>query len=146
MGMQIGKFRPSGGVRKNNHSILVVALVLAVVNIVAGYLDASDTVWVIIANLLCAVAALGLVVREIWQMEPRKRWKMLSFLLLPFGVLALLGGRIIDNGDPMSVVLIVAGVVVLAINGWCMYQWRRSSLAEQQSIQQHRKRNTKKGK
>lgn len=141
-GVQIGKWQPLGGVRLKSRAIYAVLLLLGLGNVVAGVMEWHDTVAMLVFNGLCVVGLVIAVMHKILTMEPRKKWRVLSFLLSSLGVLSVFCSQFIEEGlyEWQKILLLVVGAVLLAIGGMSIVRWRRYSLAHKEELQNSRRK------
>lgn len=144
-GIHIGKLR-LGGFRLKSWAITAALAVMGLGNVVAGVMEWHDSNGMLIFNAICVVALVVAVMHKVLGMEPRKKWRILSFLVPGMGLVALFGARVLDStNDYVSWVgpLIAAGVVLLVVGAVCIVRWRRASLAHKADLhnsRQQRKR------
>lgn len=143
-GIHIGKLR-LGGFRLKSWAITAALAVLGLGNVVAGAMEWHDSNGMLIFNAICVVALVVAVMHKVLGMEPRKKWRILSFLVPGMGLVALFGARVLDStNDYVSWVgpLIAVGVVLLVVGTVCIVRWRRASLAHKADLhnsrQQHK--------
>ena len=141
-GVQIGKWQPLGGVRLKSRAIYAVLLLLGLGNVVAGVMEWHDTVAMLVFNGVCVVGLVIAVMHKILTMEPRKKWRVLSFLLSTLGVLSVFCSQFIEEGlyEWQKILLLVVGAVLLAIGGISIVRWRRYSLAHKEELQNSRRK------
>ena len=141
-GVQIGKWQPLGGVRLKSRAIYAVLLLLGLGNVVAGVMEWHDTMAMLVFNGVCIVLLILAVMQKVMQMEPRKKWRILSFIVPVLGVILLLCARVADSTNEypnLIMPLIVVGTLLLAVGVVCLVRWRRYSLAHKEEL--HRQRN-----
>lgn len=97
--------------------VAVVLVLLGLGNALAGVFEWHDTIVMLIFNCVCVVALVAVVVARIFLMEPRKKWRLLSFLV---PALACVG-----------VMLIIYGVM-------CVVRWRKYSFAHKEHLRKLR--------
>lgn len=141
-GVQIGKWQPLGGIRLKSWAIYAVLLLLGLGNVVAGVMEWHDTVAMLVFNGVCVVGLVIAVMHKILTMEPRKKWRVLSFLLSTLGVLSVFCSQFIEEGlyEWQKILLLVVGAVLLAIGGISIVRWRRYSLAHKEELQNSRRK------
>ena len=141
-GVQIGKWQPLGGIRLKSWAIYAVLLLLGLGNALAGAMEWHDTVAMLVFNGVCVVGLVIAVMHKIFTMEPRKKWRILSFIVPVLGVVLLLCARVADSTNEypnLIMPLIVVGTLLLAVGVVCLVRWRRYSLAHKEEL--HRQRN-----
>ena len=141
-GIQVGKFR-LGGFRLKNLAINAVLLLLGVGNAVAAVAEWYDSAGMLVYNGVCVALLVLAVMHKVLTMEPRKKWRVLSFIVTAMGVISLLCARVADstNEYPSLIMpLIIVGVLFLALGVVCLVRWRRYSLAHKADLQQKRKK------
>ena len=141
-GVQIGKWQPLGGIRLKSRAIYAVLLLLGLGNVVAGVMEWHDTMAMMVFNGVCVVGLVIAVMHKILTMEPRKKWRVLSFLLSTLGVLSVFCSQFIEKGlyEWQKILLLVVGAVLLAIGGISIVRWRRYSLAHKEELQNSRRK------
>ena len=140
-GVQIGKWQPLGGIRLKSWAIYAVLLLLGLGNVVAGVMEWHDTMAMMVFNGVCVVGLVIAVMHKIFTMEPRKKWRILSFIVPVLGVILLLCARVADSTNEypnLIMPLIVVGTLLLAVGVVCLVRWRRYSLAHKADLQQTR--------
>ena len=139
-GVQIGKWQPLGGIRLKSWAIYAVLLLLGLGNVVAGVMEWHDTMAMMVFNGLCVVGLVIAVMHKILTMEPRKKWRVLSFLLSTLGVLSVFCSQFIEDKlyEWQKILLLVVGAVLLAIGGMSIVRWRRYSLAHKEELRRQR--------
>ena len=141
-GIQIGKFR-LGGLRLKSLAINAVLLLLGVGNAVAAVAEWYDSAGMLVYNGVCVALLVLAVMHKVLTMEPRKKWRVLSFIVPAMGVISLLGARVADstNEYPSLIMpLIIIGALLIAVGVVCIVRWRRYSLAHKADLQQKRKK------
>lgn len=141
-GIQIGKFQ-IGGFRLKGWAICIALAIMGIGNAIAGVAEWHDTVGMLIFNGVCVVALIAAVLIKIFSLEPRKKWRVLSFLTPGVGIAALFCGRMIDstNSYPQWVTpLLVLGVALIILGAVCIAHWRKESLAHKKYLKQQRER------
>ena len=139
-GVQIGKWQPLGGIRLKSKAIYAVLLLLGLGNVAAGVMEWHDTMAMMVFNGLCVVGLVIAVMHKILTMEPRKKWRVLSFLLSTLGVLSVFCSQFIEDKlyEWQKILLLVVGAVLLAIGGMSIVRWRRYSLAHKEELRRQR--------
>ena len=139
-GVQIGKWQPLCGIRLKSWAIYAVLLLLGLGNVVAGVMEWHDTMAMMVFNGLCVVGLVIAVMHKILTMEPRKKWRVLSFLLSTLGVLSVFCSQFIEDKlyEWQKILLLVVGAVLLAIGGMSIVRWRRYSLAHKEELRRQR--------
>ena len=139
-GVQIGKWQPLGGIRLKSKAIYAVLLLLGLGNVAAGVMEWHDTMAMMVFNGLCVVGLVIAVMHKIFTMEPRKKWRVLSFLLSTLGVLSVFCSQFIEDKlyEWQKILLLVVGAVLLAIGGMSIVRWRRYSLAHKEELRRQR--------
>lgn len=139
-GIQIGKFQ-IGGFRLKGWATGVALAVMGVGNAIAAVAEWYDSVGMLIFNGVCVVALIVAVLIKVFSLEPRKKWRILSFLTPGAGVVALFCGRIIDSSNSypqwVAPLLILGGVLILA-GIICIIRWRRESFERKEQLQKER--------
>ena len=138
--VQIGKWQPLGGIRLKSKAIYAVLLLLGLGNVAAGVMEWHDTMAMMVFNGLCVVGLVIAVMHKILTMEPRKKWRVLSFLLSTLGVLSVFCSQFIEDKlyEWQMILLLVVGAVLLAIGGMSIVRWRRYSLAHKEELRRQR--------
>ena len=142
-GVQIGKWQPLGGIRLKSWAIYAVLLLLGLGNVVASVMEWHDTMAMMVFNGVCVVGLVIAVMHKIFTMEPRKMWRVLSFIVPVLGVILLLCARVADSTNEypnLIMPFIIVGVLFLALGVVCLVRWRRYSLAHKADLQQKRKK------
>ena len=142
-GVQIGKWQPLGGIRLKSWAIYAVLLLLGLGNVVASVMEWHDTMAMMVFNGVCVVGLVIAVMHKIFTMEPRKMWRILSFIVPVLGVILFLFSRVADSTNEypnLIMPLIVVGTLLLAVGVVCLVRWRRYSLAHKADLQQKRKK------
>lgn len=142
-GVQIGKWQPLGGIRLKSWAIYAVLLLLGLGNVVAGVMEWHDTMAMMVFNGVCVVGLVIAVMHKIFTMEPRKMWRVLSFIVPVLGVILLLCARVADSTNEypnLIMPLIVVGTLLLAVGVVCLVRWRRYSLAHKEELQNSRRK------
>ncbi|MBR5139175.1 MAG: hypothetical protein IKV12_06475 [Alistipes sp.] len=139
-GVQIGKWQPLGGIRLKSKAIYVVLLLLGLGNALAGVMEWHDTMAMMLFNGLCVVGLVIAVMHKILAMEPRKKWRVLSFLLSSLGVLSVFCSQFIEDKlyEWQKILLLVVGAVLLLVGGVSIVRWRRYSLAHKEELRRQR--------
>ena len=136
-------YRTMAGFGTRNIITNVILLLLGVGNATAAICEWYDSVGMLIFNGVCVTILIGAVLHKIFTMEPRKRWRILSFLTPGAGVVALFCGRIIDSSNSypqwVAPLLILGGVLILA-GIICIIRWRRESFERKEQLQNTRKK------
>ena len=139
-GVQIGKWQPLGGIRLKSKAIYAVLLLLGLGNALAGVMEWHDTMAMMVFNGLCVVGLVIAVMHKILTMKPRKKWRVLSFLLSTLGVLSVFCSQFIDDKlyEWQKILLLVVGAVLLLVGGVSIVRWRRYSLAHKEELRRQR--------
>ena len=139
-GVQIGKWQPLGGIRLKSKAIYAVLLLLGLGNALAGVMEWHDTMAMMLFNGLCVVGLVIAVMHKILTMEPRKKWRVLSFLLSTLGVLSVFCSQFIEDKlyEWQKILLLVVGAVLLLVGGVSIVRWRRYSLAHKEELRRQR--------
>ena len=139
-GVQIGKWQSLGGIRLKSKAIYAVLLLLGLGNVVAGVMEWHDTMAMMLFNGLCVVGLVIAVMHKILTMEPRKKWRVLSFLLSTLGVLSVFCSQFIEDKlyEWQKILLLVVGAVLLLVGGVSIVRWRRYSLAHKEELRRQR--------
>ncbi len=139
-GIQTGKFQ-IGGFRLKGWAIGIALAIMGVGNAIAAVAEWYDSIGMLFFNGVCVVALIVAVLIKVFSLEPRKKWRILSFLTPGAGVAALFCGRIIDSSNSypqwVAPLLIVGGVLIL-LGIICIVRWRRASLAHKDYLKQQR--------
>ena len=141
-GIQIGKFR-IGGFRLKGWAISISLAIMGIGNAVASAFELHDTTGMLIFNGACVVALIVAVMIKVFSLEPRKKWRILSFLTPGTGIVALFCARMIDstNSYPQWVMpLLVIGSVLILLGAICIVRWRRESIERKEQLQNKRKK------
>lgn len=119
---------------------IVVLVLLGLGNAMAAVFEWHNSVAMLLFNGLCVVALVGVVLEKILLMEPRKKWRILSFLVPAFSVLAFIAVSAMYGGryQLWAVLLAIVGVVALIYGVVCMVRWRRFSLEHKEFLKQQR--------
>ena len=138
--VRIGNWQPIGGIRLKSWVIGAILLLLGLGNVVAGVMEWHDTMAMMVFNGLCVVGLVIAVMHKILTMEPRKKWRVLSFLLSTLGVLSVFCSQFIEDKlyEWQKILLLVVGAVLLAIGGMSIVRWRRYSLAHKEELRRQR--------
>lgn len=148
-GIHIGKFR-LGGFRLKSWAISAVLLLLGLGNAMAGIFEWHNGVGMTIFNGVCVVALVVAVMAKIFSLEPRKRWRMLSFVLSAAGLLTVFSASFLESDiEPwLMTTLLIVGSVLLLLGGVSMVRWRRFSFERKADLtnsrQQHKKQQSRK--
>lgn len=137
-GIQIGKFR-LGGFRLKSLAINAVLLLLGVGNAVAAVAEWYDSAGMLVYNGVCVALLVLAVMHKVLTMEPRKKWRILSFIVPAMGVISLLCARVVDSTNEypnLIMPLIILGAVLLVVGVVCIVRWRRYSLARKAELQE----------
>ena len=97
----------------------------------------------LIFNGLCVVLLIAAVMHKVFNMEPRKKWRILSFIMPGAGAIAIFCARMIDstNSYPQWVLpLLAIGSVMILLGAICIVRWRRESLGRKSELQNKRKK------
>lgn len=130
-------------VRIKNVVVNVILLLLGVGNAVAAVFEWYDSVGMLIFNGLCVVLLIAAVMHKVFNMEPRKKWRILSFIMPGAGAVAIFCARMIDstNSYPQWILpLLVIGSVMIMLGAICIVRWRRESLGRKSELQNKRKK------
>lgn len=141
-GIQIGKFR-IGGFRLKGWAISISLAIMGIGNAVASAFELHDTTGMLAFNGACVVALIMAVMIKVFSLEPRKKWRILSFLTPGTGIVALFCARMIDstNSYPQWVIpLLVIGSVLILLGAICIVRWRRESFERKEQLQNKRKK------
>ena len=141
-GIRIGKWQPLGGIRLKSWAIYTILLLLALGNVVAGLMEWHDASAMMVFNGFCIVLLVMAVMHKILNMEPRKMWRMLAFLLSVSGVLAVFCSSFLEGEleQWLNILLFAAGAMLILLGGVSMVMWRRYSLAHKQELQNTRRK------
>ena len=141
-GIQIGKFR-NGGFRLKGWAISISLAIMGIGNAVASAFELHDTTGMLAFNGACVAALVVAVLIKVFSLEPRKKWRILSFLTPGTGIVALFCARMIDstNSYPQWVLpLLVIGSVLILLGAICIVRWRRFSFERKEQLQNKRKK------
>ena len=129
-------------VRIKNVVVNVILLLLGVGNAVAAVFEWYDSVGMLIFNGLCVVLLIAAVMHKVFGMEPRKKWRILAFLLSTIGVLAVFCSQFLASDiEPwLMITLLAVGAVLLLLGGISMVCWRRFSFERKEQLQNKRKK------
>ena len=130
-------------VRIKNVVVNVILLLLGVGNAVAAVFEWYDSAGMLIFNGLCVVMLVAAVMHKVFNMEPRKKWRILSFIMPGAGAIAIFCARMIDstNSYPQWVLpLLAIGSVMILLGAICIVRWRRESLGRKSELQNKRKK------
>ena len=130
-------------VRIKNVVVNVILLLLGVGNAVAAVFEWYDSAGMLIFNGLCVVLLIAAVMHKVFNMEPRKKWRILSFIMPGAGAIAIFCARMIDstNSYPQWVLpLLAIGSVMILLGARCIVRWRRESLGRKSELQNKRKK------
>ena len=138
--IRIGKWQPLGGIRIRSLAVNVLLLLLGVANALASVFEWYEGVGMMIFNGVCVIALVVAVMHKVLTMEPRKKWRVLSFLLSGFGVMAIFCGQIVEGDIEkwLQILLCVVGNVLLVMGGISIVRWRRYSLARREQLESDR--------
>ena len=138
--IRIGNRQPIAGIRLKSWVIGAILLLLGLGNVVAGVMEWHDTMGMLVFNGVCIVLLILAVMQKVMQMEPRKMWRVLSFLLSILGVLSVFCSQFIEDKlyEWQKILLLVVGAVLLAIGGMSIVRWRRYSLAHKEELRRQR--------
>ena len=141
-GIQIGKFR-IGGFRLKGWAISISLAIMGIGNAVASAFELHDTTGMLAFNGACVAALVVAVLIKVFSLEPRKKWRILSFLTPGTGIVALFCARMIDstNSYPQWVMpLLSIGSVLILLGAICIVRWRRESFERKEQLQNKRKK------
>ena len=130
-------------VRIKNVVVNVILLLLGVGNAVAAVFEWYDSAGMLIFNGLCVVLLIAAVMHKVFNMEPRKKWRILSFIMPGAGAIAIFCARMIDstNSYPQWILpLLAIGLVMILLGAICIVRWRRESLGRKSELQNKRKK------
>ena len=139
--IRIGNWQPIGGIRLKSWVIGAILLLLGLGNVVAGVMEWHDTMGMLVFNGVCIVLLILAVMQKVMQMEPRKMWRVLSFIVPVLGVILLLCARVADSTNEypnLIAPLIVVGVLLFVAGAVCIIRWRKYSLAHKELLKQQR--------
>lgn len=135
-GIHIGKLR-IGGFRLKGWAITAVLSVIGLGNVIAGVMEWHESRGMLIFNGICTAALVVAVLAKVFTLEPRKMWRILSFLVPGAGIVALFGARMLDSSNEYGAwiaPLLIVGVVLLLLGVVCIVRWRRESLAHKANL------------
>ena len=141
-GIQIGKFR-IGGFRLKGWAISISLAIMGIGNAVASAFELHDTTGMLAFNGACVAALVVAVLIKVFSLEPRKKWRILSFLTPGAGIVTLFCARMIDstNSYPQWVMpLLAIGSVLILLGAICIVRWRRESFKRKEQLQNKRKK------
>ena len=120
--------------------VAVVLVLLGLGNALAGVFEWYDTIVMLIFNCVCVVALVAVVVARIFLMEPRKKWRLLSFLVPACGVLSLITAYAVNGSEYDSFVpaLACVGVMLIIYGVMCVVRWRKYSFAHKEHLRKLR--------
>ena len=130
-------------VRIKNVVVNVILLLLGVGNAVAAVFEWYDSAGMLIFNGLCVVLLIAAVMHKVFNMEPRKKWRILSFIMPGAGAIAIFCARMIDstNSYPQWVLpLLAIGSVLILLGAICIVRWSRESIGRKSELQNKRKK------
>lgn len=129
-------------VRIKNVVVNVILLLLGVGNAVAAVFEWYDSVGMLVFNGLCVALLVAAVMHKVFGMEPRKKWRILAFLLSTMGVLAVFCSQFLASDiEPwLMITLLAVGAVLLLLGGISMVCWRRFSFERKEQLQNKRKK------
>ena len=139
--IRIGNWQPIAGIRLKSWVIGAILLLLGLGNAMAGAMEWHDTMGMLVFNGVFIVLLILAVMQKVMQMEPRKMWRVLSFIVPGGGMLALFCARVADSNNEYSNLiapLIVVGVLLFVAGAVCIVRWRRYSLAHKELLKQQR--------
>ena len=139
--IRIGNWQPIAGIRLKSWVIGAILLLLGLGNAVAGAMEWHDTMGMLVFNGVCIVLLILAVMQKVMQMEPRKKWRVLSFIVPGGGMLALFCARVADSNNEypnLIAPLIVVGVLLFVAGAVCIIRWRKYSLAHKELLKQQR--------
>lgn len=129
-------------VKIKNVVVNVILLLLGVGNAVAAVFEWYDSVGMLLFNGLCVALLVAAVMHKVFGMEPRKKWRILAFLLSTMGVLAVFCSQFLasDIESWLMITLLAVGAVLLLLGGISMVCWRRFSFERKEQLQNKRKK------
>ncbi|MBE6203988.1 MAG: hypothetical protein E7136_01625 [Rikenellaceae bacterium] len=130
-------------VKIRNVVVNVILLLLGVGNAVAAVFEWYDSVGMLVFNGLCVALLVAAVMHKVFGMEPRKKWRILSFIMPGAGAIAVFCARMVDstNSYPQWVLpLLAVGSVLILLGAICIVRWRRESLGRKSELQDKRKK------
>ena len=139
--IRIGNWQPIAGIRLKSWVIGAILLLLALGNAVAGAMEWHDTMGMLVFNGVFIVLLILAVMQKVMQMEPRKMWRVLSFIVPGGGMLALFCARVADSNNEypnLIAPLIVVGALLIVAGAVCIIRWRKYSLAHKELLKQQR--------
>ena len=138
--IRIGNWQPIGGIRFKSWVIGAILLFLGLGNALAGVMEWHNTMGMMVFNGVCIVLLILAVMQKVMQMEPRKKWRVLSFLLSTLGVLSVFCSQFIEDKlyEWQKILLLVVGAVLLLVGGVSIVRWRRYSLAHKEELRRQR--------
>ena len=139
--IRIGNWQPIAGIRLKSWVIGAILLLLGLGNAVAGAMEWHDTMGMLVFNGVFIVLLILAVMQKVMQMEPRKMWRVLSFIVPGGGMLALFCARVADSNNEypnLIAPLIVVGVLLFVAGAVCIIRWRKYSLAHKELLKQQR--------
>lgn len=128
------------GIKIKHLVINALLLILAVGNAVAAMFEWYDSAGMLVFNGICVALLMVAVMQKVFTMEPRKKWRVLSFLLSTLGVLSAFCAQFIEDGEYawQKIMLYVVSVVLLTFGGISIVCWRRYSLERKAQLQNNR--------
>ena len=139
--IRIGNWQPIAGIRLKCWVIGAILLLLGLGNAMAGAMEWHDTMGMLVFNGVFIVLLILAVMQKVMQMEPRKMWRVLSFIVPGGGMLALFCARVADSNNEypnLIAPLIVVGVSLFVAGAVCIIRWRKYSLAHKEFLKQQR--------
>ncbi len=129
-------------VKIKNVVVNVILLLLGVGNAVAAVFEWYDSMGMLVFNGLCVALLVAAVMHKVFGMEPRKKWRILAFLLSTMGVLAVFCSQFLASDiEPwLMITLLAVGAVLLLLGGISMVCWRRFSFERKEQLQNKRKK------
>lgn len=129
-------------VKIKNVVVNVILLLLGVGNAVAAVFEWYDSVGMLVFNGLCVALLVAAVMHKVFGMEPRKKWRILAFLLSTMGVLAVFCSQFLASDiEPwLMITLLAVGAALLLLGGISMVRWRRFSFERKEQLQNKRKK------
>lgn len=121
-------------------AVAVVLVLLGLGNVLAGVFEWHDTMAMLIFNCVCIVALVAVLVERILLMEPRKKWRLLSFLVPACGVLVLITAYAANGGeyDGFVPALACVGAMLIIYGVSCIVRWRTYSFAHKEHLRKLR--------
>ena len=118
----------------------IILAMLGLGNALAGVFEWHDTMAMLIFNCVCVVVLMTVVAEKISLMEPRKKWRLMSFVVPSWGVIALVAARAVDGSeyDRLVPALGCVGAMLIIYGVSCVVRWRKYSFAHKEHLRKLR--------